>query len=57
MNDTQQTIQNYLDLVKDTIDKLDKAQIEQAIGAFMRVYHQGATIYIFGNGGSAAIPE
>lgn len=54
MNNTQQTIHSYLDLVKDTIDKLDKVQIEQAIEAFMRVYHQGATIYIFGNGGSAA---
>ena len=54
MNETTKTINNYLDLVKDTIDKLDRAQIEKAIEAFMRVYQQGSTIYIFGNGGSAA---
>jgi D-sedoheptulose 7-phosphate isomerase len=54
MNDTQQTIENYLALVKDTIDKLDRAQIEKTVEAFMRVYHAGNTIYIFGNGGSAA---
>ncbi len=54
MNDAQQTIHNYLHLIKDTIDKLDQSQIENAIGAFMRAYQQGCTIYIFGNGGSAA---
>lgn len=54
MSETQKTIHNYLRLVKDTIDKLDEGQIEKAIEAFMRVYHSGNTIYIFGNGGSAA---
>jgi D-sedoheptulose 7-phosphate isomerase len=54
MNDTQNTIENYLNLIKDTVDKLDRVQIEKAIEAFMRVYDQGSTIYIFGNGGSAA---
>ena len=54
MNDTQKTIENYLSLVKDTIDKLDRAQIEKTAEAFMRVYHAEKTIYIFGNGGSAA---
>jgi D-sedoheptulose 7-phosphate isomerase len=54
MNDTQQTIEHYLALVKDTIDKLDRSQIEKTVEAFMRVYHAGNTIYIFGNGGSAA---
>jgi D-sedoheptulose 7-phosphate isomerase len=54
MNDTQKTIENYLALVKDTIDKLDRSQIEKTAEAFMRVYHAEKTIYIFGNGGSAA---
>lgn len=54
MNDTQKTIENYLSLVKDTIDKLDRSQIEKTAEAFMRVYDTGKTIYIFGNGGSAA---
>jgi D-sedoheptulose 7-phosphate isomerase len=54
MNETQKTIENYLALVKDTIDKLDRSQIEKTAEAFMRVYEAGKTIYIFGNGGSAA---
>lgn len=54
MNDTQKTIEHYLALVKDTIDKLDRVQIEKTAEAFMRVYHAEKTIYIFGNGGSAA---
>lgn len=54
MNETQKTIENYLDLVKDTIDKLDRAQIGEAIEAFMRAYREGRTIFLFGNGGSAA---
>jgi D-sedoheptulose 7-phosphate isomerase len=54
MNNTQATIENYLALVKDTIDKLDRAQIEKTAEAFMRVYEAEKTIYIFGNGGSAA---
>jgi len=54
MNSTTQTIENYLALVKDTIDKLDRTQIEKTVDAFMRVYDAGRTIYIFGNGGSAA---
>ncbi|MBS1558782.1 MAG: SIS domain-containing protein [Bacteroidetes bacterium] len=54
MNDTHRTIADYLLLVKDTIDKLDQHQIEQVIESFMRAYHSGNTIYIFGNGGSAA---
>lgn len=54
MNSTQSTIENYLSLVKDTIDKLDRTKIEKTIDAFMRVYDAGKTIYIFGNGGSAA---
>src|SRR6478735_10750430 len=54
MNNTATTIENYLSLVKDTIDQLDRSQIEKTIDAFMRVYESGNTIYIFGNGGSAA---
>jgi D-sedoheptulose 7-phosphate isomerase len=54
MSETQKTIQNYLDLVKDTITKLDPVQLEKAVDAFMRVYQEGKTIYVMGNGGSAA---
>jgi D-sedoheptulose 7-phosphate isomerase len=54
MNDTRKTIEHYLSLVKGTIDKLDRTSIERTAEAFMRVYDAGNTIYIFGNGGSAA---
>ncbi|MBS1949421.1 MAG: Phosphoheptose isomerase [Cytophagales bacterium] len=54
MNDTRLTIENYLSLVKDTIDQLNREQIEKVIESFLRAYHSGNTIYIFGNGGSAA---
>jgi len=54
MSRTQETIEWYLNLVKDTIDNLDRTQIENAIAAYMEVYHNEGTIYIFGNGGSAA---
>lgn len=54
MNNTQKTIEWYLNLVKDTIDNLDRSQINLAIEAFLNAYHNENTIYIFGNGGSAA---
>ena len=54
MSETQKTIKNYLDLVKDTITKLDPIQLEKAVEAFMRVYQECKTIYVMGNGGSAA---
>lgn len=54
MSKTQQTIDWYLNLVKETIDALDHQQIEQAIEAYMEIYEKQGTIYIFGNGGSAA---
>lgn len=54
MNDAQKTIQNYLDLVKETITQLDHVQLEKAVEAFMHVYQHQGTIYVMGNGGSAA---
>ena len=54
MSDSQKTIHNYLDLVQSTIAQLDRAQLEKAVEAFMRVYSEGKTIYVMGNGGSAA---
>jgi D-sedoheptulose 7-phosphate isomerase len=54
MSETTKTIQEYLDLVKITIGQLDHTQLKKAIEAFMRVYQQGGTLYVLGNGGSAA---
>lgn len=45
---------NYIQLLKDTLDALDRKELDKAIHAFLRVYQAGGTIYIFGNGGSGA---
>lgn len=44
----------YLELVKQTIDKLDQSAINAAAQAFLDAYHKGGNIYVFGNGGSGA---
>lgn len=54
MSETRQTIENYFTLVKNTIDALDRQQIEKVIDAFLNAREREATIYIFGNGGSGA---
>jgi D-sedoheptulose 7-phosphate isomerase len=54
MSDTQKTIEGYLSLVTNTIASLDRVQVEKAVEAFMRVHSEGKTIYVMGNGGSAA---
>lgn len=46
--------ENYIQLLKTTLDKLDRNQLEKAIQSFLRVYQAQGTIYIFGNGGSGA---
>lgn len=47
-------IESYIQLLKNTLDKLDREQINKAIIAFLKVYEAGGTIYTFGNGGSGA---
>jgi D-sedoheptulose 7-phosphate isomerase len=54
MSDSQKTIHNYLDLVQSTIAQLDRTQLDRAVDALMRVYNEGKTLYVMGNGGSAA---
>ena len=46
--------QEYIDLIKDTVDKLDQQAIEQMAEAFYHTYQQGGNIYTMGNGGSGA---
>jgi D-sedoheptulose 7-phosphate isomerase len=46
--------QEYLSLVKDTIDKMDHSAIEAAANAFYDTYQKGGNIYTMGNGGSGA---
>lgn len=50
MNQTE----SYIKLLKETLDQLDRDQIQLAIDAFLKVRESGGTIYIFGNGGSGA---
>src|SRR4051812_45031752 len=54
MNETRKTIEDYLTLVKDTIDALDRDQIEKVIDAFLTAREKENTLYLFGNGGSGA---
>jgi len=46
--------ESYIQLLKDTLDQLDREQINKAINAFLKVFEAGGTIYTFGNGGSGA---
>lgn len=50
MNKTQE----YISLVKETLDKLDHSAIAQMADAFYKTYQAGGNIYTMGNGGSGA---
>lgn len=47
-------IDDYLGRLNATIKTLDKKQIDAVIRALLKVYDCEGTVYIFGNGGSAA---
>lgn len=44
----------YINLVKETLDKLNHSEIEALIEAFYTTYKNGGNIYTMGNGGSGA---
>ena len=46
--------QNYIDLVKSTLDALDPKALEALVKAFHTTYEKGGNIYTMGNGGSGA---
>ena len=50
----KERIISYFDKEKQTIDRLDYDQIAEAVKAISAAYEREATIYVFGNGGSAA---
>ena len=50
----KQDIINYYNREIETIKLLNFDEIERALSAIMEAYERDATIYIFGNGGSAA---
>ncbi|MDO5022709.1 MAG: SIS domain-containing protein [Eubacteriales bacterium] len=47
-------IDGYINLLKDTLSKLDTEEINKALNALLKAYKNEKTVYIFGNGGSAA---
>ena len=52
--DYKNDIQSYFAKLSQTIAALDIAQIDRAMQAITDAYQRRATIYVFGNGGSAA---
>mgnify|MGYP000024192816 CR=1 FL=1 len=47
-------IDDYTLLVRETIEKVDKNQLNEAMNAIFDAYERGARIYVCGNGGSAS---
>ncbi len=45
----------YLDELKTLLDKLPLAQVERAAEVLFRAYETDRTLFVFGNGGSAAL--
>ena len=54
MNNYIEDIKAYIELEKETIDKIDVEAINSAMNMIIEAYEGKHTIYIFGNGGSAA---
>lgn len=54
MRDYSDSIKEYIELEKGTLDKLDVDSINAAMNLIMQAYEGKHNIYIFGNGGSSA---
>jgi len=52
--DREQDIHDYLELVRATLKRMNKASIERFVEILLDCYKKGRTIFIFGNGGSGA---
>jgi len=46
---------DYIDELRAILDRLDHAMVDRFTEAIWRGYEQGKTLFIFGNGGSAAL--
>ncbi|HIK00789.1 TPA: SIS domain-containing protein [archaeon] len=53
--DVEKFSEEYISKLKDTMDKLDKKKIEQIVDSLMDVYKKDKRVFMFGNGGSAAM--
>ena len=47
-------ISEYLEMEKKTIESLNREELLSVVNAFLDVYEEEGTIYVFGNGGSAS---
>jgi D-sedoheptulose 7-phosphate isomerase len=54
MNSHSEHIKSYFELLKQMLDRVDIAQVENVIRAFETAYLNDKTVYICGNGGSTA---
>lgn len=54
MKNYEKEIKEYYRGLTDTMLKLDYEQISEAMNALVNCYEHGGTVYVFGNGGSAA---
>jgi len=54
MNSLNKHFSNYFEKVSDTLGKIDIPAIGKFIDRIYECYEKGNTIYVFGNGGSAA---
>lgn len=52
--DFTKEINEYYEREKAAIDSLDREEISKAMTALLEAYDRGATVYVFGNGGSSA---
>jgi D-sedoheptulose 7-phosphate isomerase len=50
-----QSSQEYFEMYHQVVAQLPHSAIDQAIAELLRAYEQGKSIFIFGNGGSAAL--
>jgi D-sedoheptulose 7-phosphate isomerase len=51
---TAENFKDYFRRLKDTLDRLDISAIEKVVNALLKCREDGRTMFIFGNGGSAA---
>jgi D-sedoheptulose 7-phosphate isomerase len=54
MSDFTPGIRRYLDELRQVFDALNLAEMDAVAQVFQRAYEEGRTIFVLGNGGSAA---
>lgn len=54
MKNNLSSIENYIDTLSKTLERMDKNPIDAAIESLIKAYESESTVYIFGNGGSGS---